>query len=227
MSHSPDIESYLRIFPDYRDLAGAMFRRHLSFDRPPKGAFICEVGTYLSHLTFMLGGRARVFLPLFAGREYLFRVYQQGDVVGDLEFFLGVAPMCSVQCTADAHVATFPVAVVREHRVELLEPILALGRGVAEKLRQNSVSEAVSTGYPAMARLAAYFLRLSDSHMAARNLAELSDWLGISYRHLTRTLAGLVAAGALSKCGREYAVLDRGALERIASEVMQEEPLRL
>lgn len=226
MSQSSVVEAFLPLFPDYRDLASGEFRRFLSFSRPPKGTFLCRADAPLPNLIFLLDGRARVFLPLFGGRDFLFRIYQRGDIVGDLEFFLEQPAMCSVQSTADAHLATFPVEVIRQHRIDLLDTVLALGRGVAEKLRQNSISEAVSTGYTAEARLAAYFLRLSDPQMAARDLGELSDWLGISYRHLTRTLARLVADGGLSKHGHRYVVCDRKALRRVASDIMQDEPPR-
>jgi len=178
----------------------------------------------MPRLLFMVSGRARVFLPLYGGRTVLIETYRPGDIVGDLEFFLDTSATCSVQCTTEVESVSVRMDAVRRGGDRMSPVILALGRSVAGKLRQSSVSGAVHSGYSVAARLAAYFLTHRDPEFQARNLTELSEWLGTSYRHLTRTLSELTSAGALAKKGGRYVIHDQKKLTELAEEVLSEEP---
>lgn len=222
--------AFRTLFPAYREIAspsGPAGGDILLPERRAKGSYLCHAGDPLTKLFFLLEGTARVFLPLYGGHNFLFRVYQPGDVVGDLEFFLDSPATCSVQCTSKVVLCSYPVDRLRLDSARLSSVVHALGVSVATKLKENTISEAVNTGYSVTSRLAAYFVTHRDPDLRARNLQELSEWLGTSYRHLTRTLHRLTEEGILRKTGRRYGVADEARLRRLAAEVLAEDPPRI
>ncbi len=215
------------LFPGFEEFSLRRQHAELIFDRRPKGSYLCHAGDPLPRLLFLMSGRARVFMPLFGGKDFLLRIYQPGDIVGDLEFFLGEGATCSVQCTTEVVICSYPVDVVRGSVESYSKAIMKMGTSIATKLKENSVAGAVNSAYPVAARLATYFLTHRDTDLRERSLQELADWLGTSYRHLTRTLKNLVTSGALCKNGRWYDIQDEGLLSALASDALNEEHGRL
>ncbi len=187
-----------------------------------KGDYICHAGEPIEYMHFLTRGRARVFLPLYNGKRFLFRIYQPGAVIGDLEFFTGGKTTCAVQCLTACRTAAIPMDAIRRNS-DINSPLLfSLGRMLAEKLERNSIAEAINTSYDLVARVAAYYLTHTDPKVQARNLQELSEWLGTSYRHLSRIHTKLVAAGALKKNRSKYEIKNRSLLEEYSDTTLME-----
>ncbi len=195
-----------------------------------KGEFLCREEGALERLHYILSGKFRVFRSLSNGREKLYRIYMPGAVIGDLEVFLGSeAASCSVQCIEGASTLSLPMSSINGDHSLYHELIFALGRGLARKVHENSVSEAINTSYSLEVRLAHYFLVFSEPDLRAQTLGQLSDWMGCSYRHLTRSLSALVKRGALNKVnsGEGYVAADREILAEIAGPILLEKEKRL
>ncbi len=195
-----------------------------------KGEFLCREGNRIGGLYFITEGKFRVFRTMNNGREKLYRIYSPGAVIGDLEVFLGSdSASCSVQCAEKARTLVLPIADIQLKRDQYRDLIFALGQGLARKVHENSISEAINTSYPLEVRLAHYYLLLQDPALMAQNLGQLSEWMGCSYRHLTRNLASLEKKGAIQKRkNREgYAAADRVLLGKIAGPMLPEEGNRL
>ncbi len=197
-----------------------------------KTDILCLEGEPLDYLHFIESGRFRVFRSLSNGRDMLYRIYLPGSIMGDIELFTGgEAASCSVQCIEAAKTISLPTSSIRDNLPGFSELIFLVGKGLARKLHENSVSEAVNTNYPLEVRLAHYYLEFKDPELKAQNLIQLSEWMGCSYRHLTRSLSSLCRKGAVKKtagsCGSGYLAADRNILEKIAGPVLMEEGRRL
>ncbi len=187
-----------------------------------KGEFICRAGESIDKLYFLTHGKARVFLPLCNGKQFLFRIYQPGAVVGDLEFFTGNNTTCSVQCLSNCRTSCIPMDTVRRNSDVNSTLLFSLGRVLAEKLERNSIAEAINTSYDLVARVATYYLSHTDRQLQASSLQELSEWLGTSYRHLSRIHSKLVKAGAIVKKGNRYEIKSKKALQQYSDTALLE-----
>ncbi len=197
-----------------------------------KGDYICREGCEINHLNLIIAGRFRVFRTLSNAREMLYRIYLPGSIIGDMEIFTGSeAASCSVQCIEQAVTLSLPMNLIRETPAVAPELIFALGCGIARKLHENSVSEAVNTAYPLEIRLAHYYLSYTDPALKADSLGQLAGWMGCSYRHLTRSLASLRDRGAIEqfteKTGKGassvYRAADTDLLKKLAKPIISEE----
>ncbi len=188
-----------------------------------KGEYICREGGLMEKLYYILSGRVRIFRNLSNGRTMLYRIYLPGSVIGDIEIFSDRDASCSAQCISTVTTLSLPMEIIRS-RPENYSPLLfCLGYGLARKLHENSLSEAINTSYSLESRLAHYYLTFTEPELSAGNLGQLSDWMGCSYRHLTRTLSELKKRGAIEKIPGGYRGRDVNLLKEIASPVLEEE----
>ncbi|MBI9108782.1 MAG: cyclic nucleotide-binding domain-containing protein [Spirochaetales bacterium] len=191
-----------------------------------KGEFICHEGHRMSKLFYLESGRLRVFRNLSSGQTILYRIYLPGSVIGDIEIFTGMAASCSVQCISPALTLSVPMDGLRNNIEEFSGMLFKLGSGIARKLHENSVNESINITYALEIRLAHYYLTFTDPELKADNLGQLSDWMGCSYRHLTRSQAHLLSLGAIIKTMAGYRAADMEALKSIASPLLDEEKAR-
>lgn len=216
------LNEFKMLFPHFAFLAED-YSSPLSFKGWEPGEYVVRSGEVIDRLFFLISGMTRIFTTLYNGREFLYRIYRPGSIIGDIEYFLDIPAVCSVQCIDPATIGSIPRAALREMGCARgLEAITELGAGLAEKLKRNSLSEAVNSSYPAENRLAAYFLSLPSGEPHPGTLGDLAVWLGTSYRHLLRLVSQLVETGAVNKSDKSYMQGDRKLLEACAGEALWE-----
>ncbi|MFW5769714.1 MAG: Crp/Fnr family transcriptional regulator [Spirochaetota bacterium] len=216
------LKEFRRLFPQFTYLAGDN-SYPLSLRNWDPGEYVCRSGEIIGRLFFLLTGRTRIFTTLYNGREFLYRIYHPGSIIGDIEYFLDIPAVCSVQCIGPVTAASVPSTVIRsDENGHAFAAVTALGAGLAAKLKANSLSEAVNSSYPAGNRLAAYFLSIPAGQPHPGTLTELAGWLGTSYRHLLRLISRLAEAGAVTKSGKRYLPGNRSLLEKHAGETLWE-----
>ena len=185
-----------------------------------RGEYIIRSGEPLAELHFLREGRARVFRPLYNGKQFLHRIYWAGSVIGDIEFFTKMDAVCSVQCLTESRTISLRMEKLRRIPERYTELIYGIGGTLARKLEQSSISEASKSGYELDARLAAYYLTHQDSELQAGSLQELADWLGSSYRHLIRLHTRFIEEGALRRERHQYRIGDKALLEAYAGDAL-------
>jgi CRP-like cAMP-binding protein len=88
----------------------ASYYRHYRLDRfiPPaltgqfkmqsyeKGQPICEIGQPIDSLSFLVEGRAKVFMPMENARQWLLCFYEPLQMLGDLEMFEAQPQPCGL-----------------------------------------------------------------------------------------------------------------------------------
>ncbi|MBI9104913.1 MAG: cyclic nucleotide-binding domain-containing protein [Spirochaetales bacterium] len=215
MSHISRIKSF---FSENPSMIGRRWK---------KGEYLCMEGLDLERLSLLISGRCRVFRDLNNGRTVLYRIYVPGSIIGDIELFSEGEASCSVQFITDAETVSVTMDSIRTNKDRYSRLIFYLGRGLARKLHENSLSEALNTSYPLEVRLAHYYLTFTDSDLFASNLGQLAEWMGSSYRHLTRSLAALSLKGGIrrSKEGAVagWEVFNQNVLREIAIPMLEEE----
>ncbi len=191
---------------------------------PPLGAYALRLSRFspgdalavcrepFTSLDFLLEGRARVFSVLPNGRATQHTVYDGVQVIGDLELLMD-APLLvtDVRALTACALVRVPLAGQREHLLSDAAMLRYLGRELALKLERSSRQGAENLLYPLSTRLAAYLL---TENPQGETLSRLGERMGVSYRHLLRTLRAFCERGWIARGKSGYVILDQAALRR-------------
>lgn len=184
-------------------------REHWAALHYEKGEFICLEGGPLKHLLFILSGTAKVCVTAASGKTVLFNFYHGEGVLGDVELMMAAGDFIattSVQAATEVRAIGLPMRMCRVIAEE--NPIFAcaLGAELAQKLNHSTRHGARNILYTLEERLCAYIAQVQQDGFFCERLTELAELLGVSYRHLLRTLQRLCANGVLQKEGNGYRV---------------------
>ncbi len=206
-------EIFLALFPGFSPLMPVVrFRTYEA------GSFIVREEDPIDTLSFILSGNAWVVQHLANGKAHLYQVSSPGDIVGDVEYYLGCSATCSVQCMSEVVLAAIPYRSIGSGGIstEVDRPLAA---ALAAKLRSSSFSAARNTGFSLIHRLAHYLCTSGFDVVPNCRMEEISELLGTTRRHLRRVISQLEASGALQREKGGLVVKQREILEELSCEI--------
>ena len=186
------------------------------------GELLVRAGDPADWLYFFVEGRIKAYSTLENGQSVLAAFYKPFDVIGEAEIFSSGSYALSVEALTRSVCLRVParaVAAAAERNVRLL--VYLCGR-LGAKLTERMLAESINLRYPVETRLASYLLAAMDDKgrlAGTATLGELADFLGASYRQLSRAVANLRAAGVLDPRRGELRVLSRKRLEPLARDL--------
>ena len=173
--------------------------------RCPAGKDIARQGEPLTHLYVFLEGRAKVVRLMENGRTMLHAFYRGVSLLGDLELCRGdLTARTSVRAVTDAWLIGFPLEGRREAMLRDARLLRLMCGELAVKLEQASESAAQNLLYPLSDRLAAYMRQAQSGCVFSESLTGTAELLGVSYRHLMRTLRNLEQEGLVCRVKGGY-----------------------
>lgn len=179
-----------------------------------RGDFLCRQGCPMGELLFVVEGRAKVCAVTPADKTLLFCYNGPGTLVGEVELMTGEAATTSLQADCTVRCVALPM---KKYAESLRANILFMNR-VAHMLAQivarNAVNDTFNILAPLEARLRAYIAHSQQDGVFRGRLTETAEYLGVSYRHLLRTMNELCARGILEKTSGGYRILQPLALGR-------------
>lgn len=186
-----------------------------------KDEMLCRAGEAIEYMLLILRGRAKVYNLTEDGRCRLHAVYRDCGVVGDLELAMDrrAANSC-VQALTPVEAIAIPMQDCRA----ALEKDAALARLIMRQLAEKlagttALSARAAGGHTLGERLVGYIRDTHQEDGLGENLTQLSELLGVSYRHMLRTVSALRAQGILVGTPRGYALCERfkpGQIEKNA-----------
>ncbi|MDF2820035.1 MAG: cyclic nucleotide-binding protein [Clostridiales bacterium] len=192
-----------------------------------KNEYICKEQEKLSHLFFMVEGKAKVFTLLSNGKSLLMCFNQGFNVIGELEITNQFIIKTNVQAIEDVYCIAIPSALVQKYLLEDTKFLKYICNSLGKKLDDFSKNSSINLLYPLENRLASYILATSERSKSigqeklifSENLTELSGLLGTSYRHLLRTLNSLCDNKIIEKNNTKFNVVNEAALRKMASDL--------
>lgn len=168
-------------------------------------------------------GRVKVYELTPSGKEYLLRVLNQGDFVGEEALF------------GEKETSTFGEALTevkacftrRQDFLKLLERYPSISLKLLEEFSHRMIvlaqQAAVNMNETALSRLVGYLLNLAEVQESIKitvplSLRELSSYLNTTPETLSRRLAYLEKEKLLARKGRHIEILDRERLVTIREE---------
>lgn len=218
-------EEYIKKYPVQKHFSVPV-ERYLELHMFKKGDFICEERKRPEHLFFILEGKVKLTLIHQDGNVTLVQYYEPGDILGELEL-LGMRQQSqSIQAVDSVICLALPFDACKQMMLSDAVFMQNLCRIMAGKM-QRSVDKLVNTQtYPLENRLAAYFLEKEEEVGCGAwmhvKLTDLAQYLGASYRHLSRVIKDFSDAGWIEKERTKMRVLQREGLFELAEQMRTE-----
>ena len=185
-----------------------------------RNEFICRELEELNRLYFIVEGRVKMYQTHRNGKISLISFYSVGSILGEIELLGVMETAHSVQAVEDTVCIELPLYEIREVLLKDSVFLLAIAKYLGYKAIQNADNMMKSQAYTLESRLAAFILLSSPNNRYEEKHMEASQYLGVSYRHLLRTIATFVKNGYLVKESGGYTVLDKDMLEHLSEEMV-------
>lgn len=188
-----------------------------------KGQTLFAEGSRATGLFVIISGKIKVYKLSLEGKEQILHIFSSGEFFGEVPMFAGGNYPAHAETLESSRVLFFP----RNAFIELLkiEPSLALNMLaiLSQRLRlfTHLIEDLSLKEVPA--RLAAYFLYLSDRTKASDTFelditkAQLASVLGTIPETLSRILSRMNQQQLIQVEGRRITLIDRQALENLAA----------
>jgi len=188
--------------------------------------YICREEEQLENMYFLVHGKAKVSKHLENGKSLLISFYRPLTIIGDVEFIGHQVTDCSVQAIEDTYCIGINFDIVRSKLTKDCKFLLNICRYLGDKLTDGSNNSSINLLYPLENRLASYIIAFVNTHddkskkfIFKERYREISELLGTSYRHLSRTLNKFCLEGILKKCEKEYVIQDFEKLLSLAGDL--------
>ena len=169
----------------------------------------------ISYLYIMLSGKAKVCMSDESGRNLLLCYYISEGIMGDIELLMGRREaISSVQAVSPVVCIGLPLAVYAPMLLSHLPFVLRAAKGLAIKLHDSVSSTTEIILRPFEARLCEYLLQTAQNGVFAERLIDVAEQLGVSYRHLLRSLKALCEEGLVEKRADGYHLLNESNLRK-------------
>ena len=193
--------------------------RDLTLLRFAPGEFIVREGVPVTHLLFVVSGKAKACLTSAGGGSLILCYYVSEGILGDAELMLDSRPAISTTIAVTAFTC---VGVPLTQNAETLKSNLVfvnrVGAELSRKLVRSSHSYLSDALHTARERLCQYLLDAAQDDVVSGPMTDAAAAIGISYRHLMRLLRQLCDAGILSRGRQSCRILRRDALEKMLPE---------
>lgn len=196
------------------DLIGAL---RPQANRP--GQLILRSGDPARELFFFVEGRAKAYSTTENGHSVLAAFFKPFRVLGDVELFASERYILSVEALTDTVCLRLPAETVKRAADRNCRLFMFLCGQLGRKLAARNVAESINLRYPVENRLASYLLATADPEgyiIGTDNLGDLADFIGASYRQLSRAVRRFRDEGILDAGRGRVRVADRGKLEPLA-----------
>ena len=179
---------------------------------------IFEEGFPAPKLYHLIYGSVKIYKLQKNGKVSLIEILNAPALLGELEL-LGIRNetlniIALTPCTCEVVTAESCQSLL------LKDPVFL--RFLCSYLGQKSVSHAdrcvIRTAYPLSIRLASFILLTQHNSIYCEKHTEVSEYLGVTYRHLLYVLADFVKKGFLKKTPQGYKITDMNALQKLSSQ---------
>jgi len=175
-----------------------------------KGDLICELGEKIEYFYILLEGNVKVFTVSADGKILCLRIFDSITNLGDIELFTETRYRCHVEALSDCLCIAFPIDKVKTHGMNNIVFLKYLCIDLCNKFDAISNISSNNILYPLKNRLVGYILEYMSKSTKITvfpfSYKELSEILGVSYRHLSRCMNELETQGLIKKMGNKIVV---------------------
>lgn len=205
-----------------QDLFSIPIKSYLEVHSYKRGEYICRELDTLSNLYFLVEGRAKMYQTHRNGKISLVHFYSCGSILGEIELLGVMKTAHSVQAMVDTICIQLPLSNCREEILNDPKFLREIARHLGFKMLRDTDNLITSQAYNLETRLAAFILFSSTNFIYEEKHTEVSQYLGVSYRHLLRVISVFCDRRFIEKEGKVYRIIKVDELQKIVDEMREE-----
>lgn len=188
-----------------------------------KGELACILGEPLRYFYILVKGSVKVFTTSVDGKILSLRIFDSLTNLGDIELITETKYRCSVEVLDDTLCLAFPIHIVQTIGLNNNSFLRYLCSDLCNKFDDIASISSNNILYPLRNRLVSYMLEYLDLESKTITFPfshkELAELLGITYRHLTRSLGELEIKGLIKVADGDICVVDEEKLRKLDIDV--------
>ena len=197
---------------------------YFSFDIRPytsvmkfgSGEKLLREGETPAFLYYLIDGRAKLFLSHGNGRISLINFLDSPCFIGEMELLQAQEAANGVTAITPCTCYGIQINKCKDKLLNDTKFLRHLCLFLSQKAISNTRNYTKNQSYPLEVRLANFILLTSYKRMYRERHTEVSEFLGVSYRHLLYVFADFVKRGLLKKTESGYYIQDVNGLQKIA-----------
>lgn len=201
------------------DIFGFNITPYLQMFRFSAGEFILNEGGTSEYMYYLIEGRAKLYLTHKNGKVSIINFIEPPCFLGEMELIRTQSESNGVQALTDCCCLAIPLNDCKDKMLNDIKFLKYLCVFLSTKAINNSNNFTKNVSYPLENRLAAFILLTSNNSLYTEKHTEVSEFLGVSYRHLLYVLADFVKRGILKKEDGAYKINDLNSLNMLAKEL--------
>jgi len=186
------------------------------------GELLIRAGEPVRDLLFFVEGRIKVYSTMENGQSILAAFYRPFDVLGEAELFSSEGYTLSAAALTETTCLALSTAAIKRAAERNCRLFMYLCGRLGAKLSERVIAESINLRYPVENRLASYLVAAMDGEgwvLGTDDLGELADFIGASYRQLSRVVGRFREEGILDRTRGRIRVHDRARLEPLARDL--------
>jgi len=180
-----------------------------------KGEYVFLQGDEIRNIAVIYSGKVHIEISAKTGKTLLLAIYSSSALLGDIEFFTDTLATSCAKAVTSVSLLSVRFDRLRDENTQILS---ILGHSLAHKLARSVQNNAMNILNEADARIASYICLTAENGCFQANLTKLAEILGISYRHLSRTLQKLCSQEVLEKDRQVFFIKDPEKLQALAQD---------
>lgn len=184
-----------------------------------KGDFIIQEGAEPEYLFYMVEGKAKLYVTHKNGKVSLINFLTPPIFMGEIELLNEEKYSKSIQTSSRSICIGIAIEKCKEKLLADAHFLKYLCIFLSNKSTVHSAKYTKHQAYPLENKLAEFILLSSHHDIYKEKHTEISDYFGVSYRHLLHTFAQLADAGIIEKIKMGYKIKNKEKLQALADEI--------
>lgn len=223
-------ENLLSRYVDEFDIVGIFdedIREHLQLHEFEKNEFILLSEDNLDFYYLFVKGKIKITYLFENGKSVLLKFYSTLNSLGDVELLNNIPVRCNVEAIEVSHLIGIPADILRRSYLDNPSFLKHMINSLSDKMYATLNNTSYNLIYPLVNRLASYLIEyiIDDKDFIILNSTykEVSEFLGTTYRHLSRTLKQLEKESILRIEKKKIYILNEEKLRALSKNIYIED----
>lgn len=219
INNENQLNSYIEKF-ELNNILSSKILIHAELHYFNKGERILNAENNLLYYYFLVEGKIKIFSLLENGKSILLAFVDNFDTLGDVELLKNVPILNNVEAVENSYLIGIPANILREDCYDNNIFLKFMVNSLSTKIQSNNINNTYNLLYPLINRLSSYLLEHlnndKDYIILSSTFKDISDFLGTSYRHLSRTFKDLENMGIIKCEGKVIYISNIDELKKLA-----------
>ena len=188
-----------------------------------KNEYVLKAEFDLDYYYLFVKGKIKITYQFEKGKSVLLKFYRDFNSLGDVELINNVPIRCNVEAIEDCHLIAIPAQILREQYLDNPKFLKHMINSLSEKMFATLNNSSYNLMYPLVNRLASYLIEYitddKDYIKLNSSFKEISQFLGTTYRHLSRTFNQLEDQKVIRCDKKTVYIINENRLRELAKNI--------